>query len=64
LLGLRDVRRTDEASRRLWNDASRFATVDALVADHSFAIDGSGYAAATGDKIRVRAARSRISRRC
>ncbi len=37
-----------------WNDASRFATVDALVADHSFAIDGSGYAAATGDKIRVR----------
>jgi hypothetical protein len=37
-----------------WNDASRFATVDALVADHSFAIDGSAYTAATGDKIRVR----------
>lgn len=37
-----------------WNDGSRLATIDALVSDRSFAIDGSPFAAATGDKIRVR----------
>jgi hypothetical protein len=37
-----------------WNDGSRLATVDALASDHTFAIDGSPYGAATGDKIRVR----------
>ena len=37
-----------------WNDGSRWATVDALAADHTFAIDGSPYMAATGDRIRVR----------
>jgi hypothetical protein len=36
-----------------WNDGSRIATVDALVSDHSFAIDGSPFTGATGDKIRV-----------
>lgn len=37
-----------------WNDISRWATVDALVSDRTFAIDGSPFAAATGDKIRAR----------
>jgi hypothetical protein len=35
-----------------WNDGSRFATVDALTAAHTFAIDGSPYARDLGDKIR------------
>jgi hypothetical protein len=37
-----------------WNDGSRIATIDALTADHTFAIEGSPYAANMGDKIRFR----------
>jgi hypothetical protein len=37
-----------------WNDGSRWATVDALVTDHTFAIDGSPLGKGTGDKIRAR----------
>ena len=44
-----------------WNDGSRWATVDALVTDHTFAIDGSPLGKGTG----VRAdTPSRINRRC
>lgn len=39
-----------------WNDASRWATVEALTARHTFAIDGSRFAAATEDKYRYRGA--------
>lgn len=37
-----------------WNDGSRFATVDALTSNHTFAIDGSPFTNGLGDKIRVR----------
>lgn len=37
-----------------WNDASRFATIDALVTRHTVAIDGSPFAATTEDKYRFR----------
>lgn len=37
-----------------WNDRSRIATVDAIVADHTVQIDRSPYAAGLGDEIRVR----------
>jgi hypothetical protein len=37
-----------------WNDGSRIATVDALTANKTFAIDGSPYAANLGDKILFR----------
>jgi hypothetical protein len=37
-----------------WNDGSRFATVDALTADHTFQIDGSPFAVGLGDMIRYR----------
>lgn len=37
-----------------WNDGSRIATVDALTANGTFAIDGSPYAAHLGDKILYR----------
>jgi hypothetical protein len=33
-----------------WNDASRFATIDALTHQHTFAIEGSRYVDATKDK--------------
>lgn len=33
-----------------WNDGSRLATVDALVSEHTFAIDHARFAAATHDK--------------
>lgn len=36
-----------------WNDGSRWATVDALVTDHAFAIDRSPLTGGTGDKIRA-----------
>jgi hypothetical protein len=35
-----------------WNDLSRVATIDALVRDHTLAIDGSPFAARTEDKYR------------
>jgi hypothetical protein len=35
-----------------WNDISRLATVDSLVSRHTFAIDGSPFAARTADKYR------------
>jgi hypothetical protein len=35
-----------------WNDGSRFATIDALTADHTFAIDASPFAVGLGDEIR------------
>lgn len=35
-----------------WNDGSRIATVDALTASHTFAIDGSPFERGLGDKIR------------
>jgi hypothetical protein len=35
-----------------WNDLSRLATIDALVTGHTFAIDGSPFAAKTEDKYR------------
>lgn len=37
-----------------WNDGSRFATIDAITANHRFAIDGSPYAVGLGDEIRFR----------
>ena len=37
-----------------WSDQSRFATVDALTTDRSFAIDGSPFAVRLGDRIRYR----------
>lgn len=37
-----------------WSDGSRIATVDALTANHTFAIDGSPYEPELGDKIRYR----------
>ncbi len=37
-----------------WNDGSRIATIDALTANHTFAIDGSPFAAGLGDEIRFR----------
>jgi len=37
-----------------WNDGSRFATIDALTTNHTFAIDGSPYAVGLGDEIRFR----------
>ena len=37
-----------------WSDGSRIATIDALIADHTFQIDGSPYAVRLGDMIRYR----------
>ena len=37
-----------------WNDGSRFATIDALTADRTFAIDASPFAVGLGDEIRFR----------
>ena len=37
-----------------WNDGSRIATIDALTANHTFAIDGSPFAVGLGDEIRFR----------
>lgn len=37
-----------------WNDGSRFATIDALTANGTFAIDGSPFAAGLGDEIHFR----------
>jgi hypothetical protein len=37
-----------------WNDGSRFATIDALTANHTFVIDGSPFERDLGDKIRFR----------